>query len=188
MRKLLINLVFLGGVSVAAGAWSQEPREQRENPAALNQRMAAQESRQSLRQESLRTPPPTIHQPRPDAFNERAAPRESLFNERARNPLRAQQGLRDPRVVDYRSRVWSDEPIDRSVPRDMQRAIEQAQAEHGGKVLSADRIRYRGQDTYRVKLLTPSGRVRVVQMSEAPARAENQPPTALPDEQTKGDQ
>ncbi len=50
---------------------------------------------------------------------------------------------------------------------DMQQAIEQAQSRHGGKVLSADRINYRGEDHFRVKLLTPDGRVRVVQLQQS---------------------
>lgn len=78
---------------------------------------------------------------------------------------------RDPRAETYRDRPLGGEPS-ANVPRNLQLAIERAQSTHGGKVLSADRIRYRGQDTYRVKLLTPGGRVRVVQLSEPPAEAQ----------------
>ncbi|HQW82029.1 MAG TPA: hypothetical protein PLQ74_09195 [Pseudomonadota bacterium] len=56
-------------------------------------------------------------------------------------------------------------PMPREITQDMHQAIEQAQRTHGGKVLSADRLRNDGRDVYRVKLLTPGGRVRVVQLT-----------------------
>jgi hypothetical protein len=189
MRKRFVNLVLIAGLAVAAGAWSQE-HEPRVDAPAMNPRMTLPEREPSMRQdapmrESLRAPSQTNTFPqRPGGYNERLGPRESLFNERARSQLRQQQ-LRDPRQMDYRIRGWSEGPNDRSVPRDMQRAIERAQSEHGGKVLSADRIRYRGQDTYRVKLLTPNGRVRVVQLSQAP---EGAAPEAESRDQRNGDE
>lgn len=69
--------------------------------------------------------------------------------------------------------------VPREMSRDMHAAIEQAQRAHGGKVLSADRLRNDGRDVYRVKLLTPNGRVRVVQLqkpesSPAPQAREQQ--------------
>jgi hypothetical protein len=174
MQKFLYNLTMLAGLMAAAVVWAQEPAESETgNARSVSPRMTIPE-----RSESLRSPPPAFQprQPesRPSRFSERENVRERLFEPPARNEIQpdlSQQRLRDPRSINYRMRVWPDEPMGRNVPSDLQRAIERAQSEHGGKVLSADRIRYRGQDTYRVKLLTPSGRVRVVQMSEPAAPA-----------------
>lgn len=41
-------------------------------------------------------------------------------------------------------------------------AVRQAQGETGGRVLSADTVKQGGRTTHRIKVLTPSGRVRVV--------------------------
>ncbi|MBP6079286.1 MAG: PepSY domain-containing protein [Xanthomonadales bacterium] len=73
----------------------------------------------------------------------------------------ARYDARAQRVEALRNRY----PMPREVSRDMHQAIEQAQRTHGGKVLSADRLRNEGRDVYRVKLLTPGGRVRVVQLT-----------------------
>jgi hypothetical protein len=69
---------------------------------------------------------------------------------------------REQRIESLRNRY----PMPREISLDMHAAIEQAQRAHGGKVLSADRMRSGGRDVYRVKLLTPSGRVRVVQLQK----------------------
>ena len=69
---------------------------------------------------------------------------------------------RELRAQSLRSRY----EMPREISQDMHRAIEDAQRQHGGKILSADRMRNDGRDVYRVKLLTPAGRVRVVQMPE----------------------
>lgn len=60
----------------------------------------------------------------------------------------------------------------REMSQEMHQAIREAQRTHGGKILSADRMRSDGRDVYRVKLLTRSGRVRVVQMPENDATPE----------------
>lgn len=60
----------------------------------------------------------------------------------------------------------------REMSQEMHEAIRDAQRTHGGKILSADRMRSDGRDVYRVKLLTRSGRVRVVQMPENDAAPE----------------
>lgn len=67
---------------------------------------------------------------------------------------------RDRRIELLRSRYQ----MPREISQDMHRAILDAQNEHGGKVLSADRMHSDGRDIFRVKLLTSSGRVRVVQV------------------------
>lgn len=80
-----------------------------------------------------------------------------------RPQVRSSGGLtnRDPRAQSYQNRN-----LRRQGSGDIQRAIEQARAEHGGgKVLSADPINFQGQDGYRVKLLTTNGRVKVVQVN-----------------------
>lgn len=41
-------------------------------------------------------------------------------------------------------------------------AVRQAQRETSGRVLSADTVKQGGRTTHRIKVLTPSGRVRVV--------------------------
>jgi hypothetical protein len=69
----------------------------------------------------------------------------------------------DDRELRY-ERLRNRYPMPREISSDMHQAIESAQRQHGGKVLSADRMRSDGRDVYRVKLLTRSGRVRVVQM------------------------
>ena len=75
---------------------------------------------------------------------------------------------RDPRAERYGNvdlRRGGYEPRER-VDSDLHRAVEQVQAQHGGKILSADRMRHRGQDVYRVKVLTPEGRVKTVQLPD----------------------
>lgn len=180
MRKLLIILMFLGGLWAAAGVRSQdraEPqvREMREP----NPRMSVPQ-----RGEPMRAAPPVMYRTRPG--HQMEDPRARQLEDRQFQQMQRQlpqDEVRDPRTFSYRTRPSQLDGASAYVPRDMQRAIEKAQSEHGGKVLSADRIRYRGQDTYRVKLLTPSGRVRVVQLSEQPA-----PDAEATDDQRKGDQ
>jgi hypothetical protein len=83
-------------------------------------------------------------------------------------------GSRDRRLEALRSRY----AMPSQISGDMHQAIEAAQREHGGKVLSADRLQTEGRDVYRVKLLTPSGRVRVVQLQQ-----DDPPPSSVPDGQ-----
>ncbi|MBI2398481.1 MAG: hypothetical protein HYV17_11860 [Xanthomonadales bacterium] len=92
-----------------------------------------------------------------------------------RSLLGPRPDARELRAQSLRSRY----ELPRELNRDMHRAIEDAQRRHGGKILSADRLRNDGRDVYRVKLLTPGGRVRVVQMpeteaAEAPGRQQQQ--------------
>jgi uncharacterized membrane protein YkoI len=46
----------------------------------------------------------------------------------------------------------------------LKEAIEGVERETGGKVLSADTIRTRGEVVYRIKVLMPDGRVRIFQI------------------------
>lgn len=75
------------------------------------------------------------------------------------------QNDRPMRIESVRGRYT----MQREVSQELHLAIEQAQRTHGGKVLSADRMRHDGREVYRVKLLTPGGRVRVVQLQETQA-------------------
>jgi uncharacterized membrane protein YkoI len=47
----------------------------------------------------------------------------------------------------------------------LQEAVEEVQRETGGRVLSADTVRAGPRELYRIKVLTPDGRVRVVTKS-----------------------
>lgn len=71
----------------------------------------------------------------------------------------------DRREARYRN-LQDRYELPREVSGDLHRAIEDAQRRHGGKVLSANRLQANGRDLYRVKLLTPNGRVRVVQLPD----------------------
>jgi len=191
MRIAIPSLVLIGGLLTAGGAWAQEHAP----PERSEQRVMQPSNREVMRaqREELQRGAPASNfaphaenfQPRAERFPENSGSRNRLLNGRDinSNQLRpAPVDPRDPRMGDYQTRIQPQDLRRGYVPQDMQRAIERAQAEHGGKVLSADRIRYRGQDTYRVKLLTPGGRVRVVQLSEAPA------PAGETENQRKGDE
>jgi uncharacterized membrane protein YkoI len=52
----------------------------------------------------------------------------------------------------------------------LQEAIEEVQRETGGRVLSADVVRAGPRQLYRIKVLTPDGRVRVVTKSSRGGR------------------
>lgn len=179
MRKLLIILMFLGGLWASAGVWSQD----RAEPAVREMREPGPRMVLPQRGESMRGAPPLVYRTRPGLQPEDPQARQ-LEGRQLQQSQRTlpQDEVRDPRGFSYRTRPSQFDGASGYVPRDMQRAIEKAQSEHGGKVLSADRIRYRGQDTYRVKLLTPGGRVRVVQLSEQPASN-----TEATEDQRKGD-
>lgn len=49
----------------------------------------------------------------------------------------------------------------------LQEAVERVQQETGGKILSAETVRIGRQKMYRIKVLTPDGRVRVLQIPAA---------------------
>ncbi len=184
MRIGFPSLVLFGGLLIAGGAWAQE----RAAPERAEPRVVQPNNREIMRaqrEEMQRGAPASNFQPRNERMQEPAGPRSRLLNGRDinDNQLRpAPVDPRDPRATDYQTRIEPQDLRGGYVPQDMQRAIERAQSEHGGKVLSADRIRYRGQDTYRVKLLTPGGRVRVVQLSETAASARES------ENQRKGDE
>ncbi|MBK8283506.1 MAG: PepSY domain-containing protein [Ahniella sp.] len=119
----------------------------------------------------------------PSERNERFAPRlrpgQTDSAQSNRSPVFER---RDPRAIRYGEVDTRRSAIDRRsegserVDSDLNRAVEQVQAQHGGKILSADRMRHRGQDVYRVKVLTPDGRVKTVQLEqpESPNHSEEQ--------------
>jgi hypothetical protein len=53
--------------------------------------------------------------------------------------------------------AWASDRAD-----NLQDAIAQVQRETGGRVLSADAVPAGGRELYRIKVLTPDGRVRVI--------------------------
>lgn len=53
--------------------------------------------------------------------------------------------------------AWAGDRAD-----NLQDAIAQVQRETGGRVLSADAVPAGGRELYRIKVLTPDGRVRVI--------------------------
>ena len=180
MRKFLLILTFLGGLWAAAGVCAQD----RAEPVEGSARSVDPHQRMPPRGESLRSQPPAIDRSRPGQYLEDLTPRSRTLDTRQREDLQRlppRDDLRDPRQITFRTRPMPGDSIAPHVSRDLQRAIEQAQSEHGGKVLSADRIRFRGRDTYRVKLLTPSGRVRVVQLSKQAAPEAAAPNDHVPD-------
>ncbi|HWT15962.1 MAG TPA: hypothetical protein VN581_09280 [Patescibacteria group bacterium] len=89
------------------------------------------------------------------------APQPSARMGTRRDPAMSTDPL-DRRFETLRNRYQ----MPREMSQEMHQAIRDAQRTHGGKILSADRMRSDGRDVYRVKLLTRSGRVRVVQMPE----------------------
>lgn len=50
----------------------------------------------------------------------------------------------------------------------MDQAVKQVQKNTGGRVLSADRVRSRHGDRYRIKTLMKNGRIRVIQKDSTP--------------------
>ena len=95
--------------------------------------------------------------------------------------LAANASSRNAALFFISAATMSPGPMPREISQGMHRAIEDAQRQHGGKILSADRMRNDGRDVYRVKLLTPAGRVRVVQMPE------NEAPDASGRQQQQGE-
>ncbi|HET6632516.1 MAG TPA: hypothetical protein VFG73_07405 [Rhodanobacteraceae bacterium] len=55
-------------------------------------------------------------------------------------------------------------PPDSGRPLTLQQAVDQVQADSGGRVLAADTVRSRRGGKYRIKILTADGRVRVVEV------------------------
>lgn len=66
-------------------------------------------------------------------------------------------------------------------PSELRESVRRVEQETGGRVLRVEPVRRGGQDTYRMKVLTPEGRVRVMQdenrpdSSRRPARREPPP-------------
>lgn len=66
--------------------------------------------------------------------------------------------------------AWSQESYQRVARRDQEggggmslnQAVQQVQRETGGRVLSAETINQGGRSVHRIKVLTPSGQVRVM--------------------------
>lgn len=109
---------------------------------------------------------PMLPSERNERFGTRLRPGQTNSDLRERQPIFERQ---DPRAERYGNvgdrRGGLTGGADRS-DSDLNRAIEQVRAEHGGKILSADRMQHRGQEVFRVKVLTPEGRVKTVQLSE----------------------
>lgn len=79
--------------------------------------------------------------------------------------------------------AWADRHQQRTDPRDgdLPASVRRVQRETGGQVLKAQPILRDGREVYRVKVLTPQGRIRVVEeipppLRERPLRNEPQPP------------
>lgn len=66
-------------------------------------------------------------------------------------------------------------------PSELRDSVRRVEQETGGRVLRVEPVRRGGQDTYRMKVLTPEGRVRVMQddnrqdSGRRPARNESAP-------------
>ncbi len=110
-------------------------------------------------------------------YNGRTALPPPRLNDRygRRGEDRFGPGQMEQRYETLRSRYAA--PRNQDQGRDLNQAVESARRRHGGKVLSAERMQMDGRDGYRVKLLTPSGRVRIVQMPNSevsPAPEEQQ--------------
>ncbi len=122
---------------------------------------------------------PRLPSERNERFSPRLRPGQTESTQSPRAPVFER---RDPRAVRYgevdsrRSGIERQSEGPDRVDSDLNRAVEQVQAQHGGKILSADRMRHRGQDVYRVKVLTPDGRVKTVQLEqpETPNNSEEQ--------------
>ena len=156
--RLFLPLLLLALLPTSA-AWAQA--EPRESEPGMGAPMA---SPRMLREDSPRLP---------SERNERFAPRLRPGQTDSTPPGRAPIfERRDPRATRYGDVDTRRSGIDRRsegperVDSDLNRAVEQVQSQHGGKILSADRMRHRGQDVYRVKVLTPDGRVKTVQLEQ----------------------
>jgi len=165
---LLLTLLPMPAVWAQSGSEGSEPASGRMPRMEPGPRMAPQP-----RVEQPRVEQPRMDQPRlPSERNERFAPRmragqtEPEFRER--QPLFERRDPRQERYGNIEDRRGGLQPPDR-IDSDLNRAVEQVQSRHGGKILSADRMRHRGQDVYRVKVLTPEGRVKTVQLPDPQA-------------------
>jgi len=83
--------------------------------------------------------------------------------------------------------AWADRYYQRIDPREggLPASVRRIQRETGGQVLKAQPIQRDGREVYRVKVLTPQGRIRVVEEAPPPPRERplplrNQPPPNPP--------
>lgn len=71
-------------------------------------------------------------------------------------------------------------------PSELRDSVRRVEQETGGRVLRVEPVRRGGQDTYRMKVLTPEGRVRVMQDNHRDERrrggARSEPPGGYRDE------
>ncbi len=70
-------------------------------------------------------------------------------------------------------------------PSELRDSVRRVERETGGRVLRVEPVRRGGQDTYRMKVLTPEGRVRVMQDSYRDDRrrgSRSEPPGGFRDE------
>lgn len=70
-------------------------------------------------------------------------------------------------------------------PSELRDSVRRVERETGGRVLRVEPVRRGGQDTYRMKVLTPEGRVRVMQDSHRDERrrgGRSEPPGGYRDE------
>jgi len=156
LRRLLILCCFV--LFAGTGAYAQSRREGPSEP-SLDAPASVPRGAESMGMPSDRgdrgagsrmpSPPPRL--------NDRYVPRG--FDRYGPPP---QSDPVQRRYDSLRSRYVTSQPP--GYGRDLHQAVESARRIHGGKVLSAERMQMDGRDGYRVKLLTPSGRVRIVQM------------------------
>jgi len=83
------------------------------------------------------------------------------------------------------SEAWADRYQQRMDPREggLPASVRRIQRETGGQVLRAQPIQRDGREVYRVKVLTPQGRIRVVEEIPPPPRERplrNDPPPFNP--------
>lgn len=150
-------------------AWAQSEPGERESKMAPIQTLPRQPPPMQLPPASRMQRPdvPMLPSERNERFGPRLRPGQTDSEYRERQPIFDRRDPRSDRYGELEDRRNTGLPAaqDRS-DSDLNRAIEQVRAEHGGKILSADRMQHRGQEVFRVKVLTPEGRVKTVQLSE----------------------
>lgn len=67
-------------------------------------------------------------------------------------------------------------------PRNLEQAVRQVQHQTGGHILAADTVSRGKSNVYRIKVLTPQGQVRVVQMHSKDAQRPKPPPKSDSDQ------
>ena len=152
---VLRNLIALLALALFAGtgahAQAQNPHDA---PPPLERPSQRGSQLEPLARGQMNAPLPT-DRPMNDRYFQRRSDRYAPQQQRQVDPMQQ-------RYETLRNR-YSNPPA-QEYGRDLHQAVETARRRHGGKVLSAERMQMDGRDGYRVKLLTPSGRVRIVQM------------------------